>query len=208
MALPYDPELRRLSADPKEARGLSKLAQACGGGGQATKEDILPANKASGRDAIRFVWRILAGTSKQLVRARAVSRMESLGIPAELQGARDLETECEWQIIAEAMRDPEDPGKPLAADVDQARDLLNDDERAYLITSYLDFEETCDPTPFQLGEGELDAMVHAAKKKPSEAVDALINFGSRSLALCITTLVDQLASSQTGKSGGSPASDR
>ena len=54
------------------------------------------------------------------------------GEVSALVGAQDLVDECEWQILARAMRDPDDIKVPYSADVDEVRDLLNDDERLLL----------------------------------------------------------------------------
>jgi hypothetical protein len=200
-------------ASSAEIDASSKLAR-YRNSGRATKPGLIPAGPSGTPEAIPFRWRLLNGTERQLVRSLAVARIHSIGIPLELLGASDLEDEASWQILAVAMRDPDEAGadprnpypRPLAANVDELRDLLDANERDILVTHYLDFEEECDPEPTDLGEQELGAIVALAKKKPAESLGPLINFGSRTLARCLLTLVGQQSTSPSGSSSNSTPS--
>lgn len=200
-------------ASPAQVAAASRLAT-LRSNPRATKPDVIVGDAARGEEPIPFMWRMLSGTEKQLVRANAVRQINGLGIPLELLGATDLEDECGWQILALAMRNPDEIGPdprnpyphPLAASVDELRDLLDTDERDALVTRYLDFEEEFDKEPSDMTEAELGAILALAKKKPSESLGPLINFGSRTLARCLLTLVAQLSSSPSGSSSNSTPS--
>lgn len=203
MAAPVGPgELERLRQNPQEARGISKLAR-LRAGARATKPDVIPAGGQY--EETPFVWRILGGTEKQEAMAAAVERLSVINIPLELQGAEPLEDELGWQTLARAMRDPEDVEAPLAASVDELRQLLTTDERDILMTRYADFEEQVYPAPHELTEAELLALEEAAKKKSPESQAQLMSFGTWTLALFATSLVARLEMLTSGSSGTSPA---
>jgi hypothetical protein len=207
-------ELRRAAKAPaSEVAAASKLAS-LRRSQRATKADVLPGD-LEGQDAVPFVWRLLDGNEKQLARARAVARMRAIDIPIELMfAAPDLEDECAWQILAIAMRNPDEVGndprnpypEPLAADVAELRELLTTDERDLLITRYMDFEEELDPDPADLPPEQLAAIVALVKKKREESLGRLMNSGTRTLARCVIALVDQLSSSASGSSSNTTPS--
>ena len=165
-----------------------------------TKPDTLTGDPARGVEPVPFVWRQLSGTEKQVARALAVKRLEELRIPLDLLGGSDLEDECSWQILAIAMRNADDRGEnprepfpePLATDVDELRDLLSTDERDVLITRYMDFEESLDQAPMETTPAELKLVRHLAIRPPAEALGALVNLGTRTLAMAVVALVAEL----------------
>lgn len=190
---------------PREAEGISKLAQ-LRKGHRATEPDELPADPDRGVEALPFVWVILGGTEAQEAMAAAVKRLDEIDVPREMLGAKPLEDELGWQVLARAMRDPEDLSQPIAADVDELRDLLNDDERDILMTRYADFQERKYPAPHDLSLAELKAMEEAAKKKSPESLAQLMSFGSWSLGLFVISLVSRLETLASGSSGSSTES--
>lgn len=163
---------------PRTAEAVSRLAT-MRKGQRHTKRGVLPG------DGIEFVWRLLSGAEKQAALAAAVQRMEALKLPIELRSYSDLEDECVWQLLAQAMRDPQHPGpsgtypETLARDADELRELLTVDERDALITAYLDFEDEVDPDPATISDELYAAIETAVKKRDARA---LRNFGSNLLA--------------------------
>lgn len=170
---------------------------------RATEEATIAGHAQRGIEPVPFRWRQLTGTEKQIARSLAVRRLQQLDLPLDLLSGTDLEDECSWQILAMAMRDPDEPGAAgeyplaLAANVDELRELLSTDERDELITRYLDFEERLEANPAEVPEVQLSIALQLARKPVGQSLGGLMNLGSRVLALAVIKLVADAAAASS-----------
>ncbi len=153
------------------AREESALARRLRGR-KATQPDELPGVVG------KFVWRLVLESEKQECTAKALRRLESLKIPHDLQRWQDLESEIMTQVLARAMRDPDQPGEDesypyaIARDADELRDLLTADERDILWKRYADWEADQAPIEAELSTLMTDAITRAVKKKDAADLNA------------------------------------
>lgn len=76
------------------------------------------------------------------------------------------EDENTIQILARALRDPKDLKQPLAADVDQLREIITLEEKNDLVREYDAFEIEVSPSTETIEDDELDRIFDEVKKKP------------------------------------------
>jgi hypothetical protein len=98
------------------------------------------------------------------------------------------------QILFRALRDPEDPKKPLAATADEMRKLLQNEETELLLKEYLDFERECSPNILKMTDEDFEALWEDIKKNPLLSSSSLSSAALRGL---ITFLASRPAKSQT-----------
>jgi hypothetical protein len=171
--------------NPTEAKALSLLS-AMRQGKRHTRPGKLPG------DGAVFSWQVLTRAEKQECLAAAIGHFAKLGIPAELRAFQDLEDEVVTQVLARAMRDPSEPSRSFAKDVDEIRELLTVDEIDLLFNGYADVEDEVNPDPAALSD-ELRDAIEAALKKADER--ALTSFGARSLGTYMLSLASRPSSS-------------
>lgn len=76
------------------------------------------------------------------------------------------EDENTIQILARALRDPGDPKKPFAANVDQLRGMITLEEKNALVAEYNAFEAEVSPLAETISDSDLDRIFDEVKKKP------------------------------------------
>jgi hypothetical protein len=166
-------------------------------GKRYTRPSKIPANTVLDQPEIPFVWRVVTENE----RADAVqSAHEYLGrrhVPIVVPGQSYLEDETAWQVLWHAMRDPDNPDRPLARDVDELREFVSAEERDALITEYLDVEEFVNPDLRGLSGDERAALIEALKKNDTRTG---LSFGSVALWSFLRTMDGQPWSSPTAKS--------
>lgn len=203
----YDGGLGELRNDDSRARGVTALG-ALLRGRKHTKASAIK-GRAPGEPDVPFVWVVLSGREKQECMGRACARFDALGIPHELRTYTDLEQELTWQLVAAAMRSPDNRGTDanpfpdLLGEPDEVRDALTVDERDILISEYMDLEELVDPDPMLQPQQWHDDIVHALKKSLDDsdaAASILSNLGSRALLSFLLTTVAPRLASLTGNS--------
>jgi hypothetical protein len=138
-------------------------------------------------------------TRREISEARAEARqhMESNGFPVDASAFGALGATDEWtyelavRMLQKAVRDPANVELELAP-IDDWREC-SDDQIAALGKVYEDLEQQLDPLGdrISLTEAEIAALLNASKKK---AVDTLMAYGSRKLALFAITSVGLHAS--------------
>lgn len=161
------------ASPPTVIEAAATLAGLCSSTGWVTVPDAIAGDPARNLEEVPFVWRLLSPSERQLVRARAVARIHELGVPANLRGARDLEDEASYQLLAIAMRDGEERGpdprdpypRPLVGSVDELRNLLGHAERDQLVARYEALEHLHDREPTDMTAAEFGALVALAHKQ-------------------------------------------
>ena len=181
---PGGPETRARQAAVGRLSGLLQ-------GKRRRKAGIWP-----GDPAIRFQFQVLRNDESQAAQAQAFKHFrETLELDPTL--ALNLQTfrdEQATQILALAMRDPEDPDLPLASNAADLRAATDQDDRASLIAQYVDLMDETDPDPGTLSpevEREILALV---KKKDGSGLAA---FGSRTLASFLLSMGSPRSTSPT-----------
>lgn len=182
-----------MSAADKAAKGETLLAKYLAGDRDTHPDELGPGKP--------FIWRRLNGDETQLAIAAAHARFADLQIPTELRFGEDIRAETEWQILALAMRHPEDVEEPLARDAGELRKYLPDHARIELFQRYADFEEALSPDPSD--DPALMAQITEAVKKNNWTL--LSAFGWKKLAAWGLCTVRPLLLS-TESSSGTPGS--
>lgn len=163
------------TAEGKAARAISVLRS----GKRYLVDDELEANGITAR----FTWRVLTRSEKQVCLSRSIARFKELGIPEELRGCEDLESEVTTQVLFEAMRSADDSDRPFAGNVDELREFLTVDQAAQLWNRYADFEDEVNPN---LDESLVVPLIEEAIKKKD--LHILMSYGAPMLATYILTL--------------------
>ncbi len=168
-------------ADQPGAAGLAGLL-----GARVHVDVVIPRTQIAGK--MRLLGRLETSTA----RADARRELAERGISTDPRDLMSPVIMDEWnnevavRTLAIAVRDPRDTELPL----DTIEEWLqcDDDQIAALYIDYKDLATRLDPlgTDTQLTDQEMSAIDSAAKKK---AVELLMDFGSRKLALFMTTSV-------------------
>lgn len=149
-------------------------------GARVHQEVTVPRTSARGR------MRLLSRGENRTVRAEARAALEAMGCRGvDLGVYREWHEELATRTLAASVRDPADVSRPLAPLADWEE--CDDDQIAALWKQYQDLEECLDPLGAEhvvLSDADVAAMRDASKKKD---VDLLTSFGSRRLAVFVTT---------------------
>lgn len=118
----------------------------------------------------------------QEAQADAEARFRKLKIEVTVLTAEDLNSELQLQILARAIRDPEDATrtKVLFRDADELRANSTADERMLLVDDYLEVQAKANPAPEEISD-EVFKQIEAAVKKKDQSL--LNSIGSRMLSL-------------------------
>ncbi len=168
----------------------------CALGARELVDVVVPRTSVSGR--MRLVGRseAMAITAETRRAFKTLGLIDEQGRVAGVAGD-DWNAEIAVRYLAAAVRDPKDPGKPLAT-LEEWREC-DDDQIESLWSEYRDMRERLDP----LGDGnalmtdaDVDIIRTAVKKKESAL---LMSFGSRKLATYLLTSAEEPAISPTPK---------
>jgi len=119
---------------------------------------------------------------------------QSAGVKFDVATSDAYADEVSTQVLALALRDPDDPDKSFASSADELRRNLSLDEKTALIELYNEFEEDCSPRLGEVTDEEFKSLLSEVKKSP-ESLNFLNSSTLRRLAL---SLVSELATSQKG----------
>lgn len=182
----------RVAIDAERAERIVDLV-----GERVYRDVVIP------RTNVRGKMRLITRAEKSQIREDVRRELGGRGFPVDVSALSALGAGEEWhaelavRTLQKAIRDPNDPSLELAP-LEDWRDC-DEGQLDALLTEYEDLEALLDPLggTVELTEGELAALVDAAKKK---AVNLLLSYGSRKLAALVTTLVARLESSATAPS--------
>ncbi len=107
------------------------------------------------------------------------------------------------QVLARAIRDPEDDSRVFRSGEELAQ-VVTEDEMTVLFLAYSEHREAVDPDVTELSEQELDEFVDAAKKKGAEALSTIESSTPRRSLL---SLVARLSTCLSSSSSTTPASE-
>lgn len=162
-------------ARPDDARANGEAASLLArmlSGKRETREGSWP-----GRPDIRFTWVVLSNTEIRDCAFTAWHEFASAKVPADnVAMLQFFQDEVLTQILARAMRDPENTERRLAKDVTEFRDLSTADVRAALYDDYVAFQQSVDPRPESLSPELADRLVELLKKKDGRALSACASF--------------------------------
>jgi hypothetical protein len=154
------------------------------------------------RTDVRGRMRLCSRVEEFEAKAAARQVMLDAGYPVDGDAHAALGATEQWaaeimaHMLHKAVRDPANVELELAP-IEDWRDL-DDMQLIGLWNQYNDLGARLDPVGFgELPQAQLDAIVHASKKKD---VDLLMSYGSRSLALFAISSVAQPAISETPRS--------
>jgi hypothetical protein len=112
------------------------------------------------------------------------------------------EKEKTLRLLHSALRDPEDPSTPFAANVEELRALTTAAEKEALVDEYMNHQEECAPDLDEMSGEEFSELLDKVKKRPEETA---LNISSIDL---LRRLVVSMAShvSSLQKASGSTSS--
>lgn len=116
---------------------------------------------------IDVALRALSNADIQHAMFEAEAHFKKNEIELSLSTAELFEDEQTTQILARALRDPEDPSKPFAKDADELRRLITRDEKDILVDSYNAFIKEVSPSGKVLSESEIKDLFERLKKNPA-----------------------------------------
>lgn len=145
------------------------------------------------RTKYRGKMRVVSRNETFQLKAEARKFFAAAGMPLDNHaafGAEEWQNEIALRMLAVAVRNPRDPGLPLAS-LDEWREL-DDDQVDALWVEYRDFALRVDPVgQRELSDEEFARIDKAAKKKD---LTSTMLFGSRRLALFAMRLAERRTS--------------
>lgn len=119
--------------------------------------------------------RIMSNAERQEALFATEDRFKQKKIEVSTTTVEAYDDENTTQILARALRDPDDPEKPFAKNADQMRDLLNLKEKNALVAEYNAFEDEASPVAETISDEDLDRIFDEVKKKPETGSDLSIS---------------------------------
>lgn len=172
----------------------SKLSTVATGALQFKDIEVLP--------GLHGRMRVIPAGTRTRVEAETRAFMASIGMELTLDTAEHFEMQRCIRTLAEAIRDPDDLGKPLGSPADWA-EHLTDDQLVHLWREYATWREYSAPLDGPLTDEDF-AGIEAALAKKDRA--ALRWFGSSRLASFMLSTADRRSTSSTPSSTSSPSS--
>jgi hypothetical protein len=148
-----------------------------------------------GKPEFVFALVPLSCTELQEANAGAEARFRELGTELGLFTADDFGSELHTQVLAMAIRDPNDHGKRLFAEAAELRDNLTPDERTLLTDEFIELQDQTNPMPEEMAPETFDAIDLLLKKK---AESQLRSLGSRMLTRFLLSMERQQSGSPIG----------
>ena len=87
-------------------------------------------------------------------------------VEASITTAELFEDETTTQILARALKDPEDLEKPFAKGANELRSLITNDEKNILVEEYNAFSKEVSPDEDKMSDEEIEALFEQLKKTP------------------------------------------
>ncbi len=109
---------------------------------------------------------VLSNAEKQDALFATEDLFKKKGIRISTTTVEAYEDENATQILARALRDPQDPETPFSGNADELRTLLTTGEKDLLVEAYDSFEKEVSPSAKDLTEAELEELVDTLKKTP------------------------------------------
>jgi hypothetical protein len=88
------------------------------------------------------------------------------------------EKEKTTRMLHRALRDPDSPDETFAADAEELKKLLTEDEREALVAEYLALQEAASPLLGGLTEERFALLLDEVKKNGGEAVGSISSIGT------------------------------
>ncbi|MFZ6687504.1 hypothetical protein ACO0K0_07130 [Undibacterium sp. SXout11W] len=161
--------------------------------------DILSQLKASGTslrtvviDGITVGLRILNDQDYLDADLAMLAFMKKMNVTFATESSETYEHEKSTQLLFRALVDPES-GVRIAKTVTEIRDAISRDQKAYLISQYLEHERQCAPREETMPEEEFSALFESVKKKPE--MMSLSDLSTETLKRLILSLANPPASS-------------
>lgn len=110
--------------------------------------------------------RVLTNAEIQAALFATVEHFKRAGIEVNAATVEAFDDEHTTQLLAVALRDPDDPGQPFATNAHQLRGLMTSDEKEILVDAYEAFKAEVSPSPDEMSEDELLRLCEELKKKP------------------------------------------
>lgn len=171
----------------KVSRG-EELIAALRRGTRAERECVWP-----GADGFDFVLVPLLCGQLQEAYADAQKRFDILGIEVTLLTHDNFIAEVNTQVLAIAIRDPDDESRAtrLFKTGAELRNLITEEERTDLTTEFIELQEAANPDLDTLTPERLDEISEAVKKKD---LSTLRSFGSNTLSFYLAGMADRSSS--------------
>jgi hypothetical protein len=187
----------RNTQDAKDARAESLLARLMRGRREVNSRIFqLP--------AVGIPARIYVLSQTEVVQCRSQAYHflnDGMGLDPNALVNRDAYAdEVTLQILARALRDPDDIGKPLAESVADLRDNTTSDERAAIFDLYVELQREVDPARAEMTEADALEILEHVKKKDSTR---LVDIGSSRLASFLLFMASRQWTLPTARSGPS-----
>ncbi len=147
-----------------------------------------------GVEGLQVALRVLSNQEIQDAILAAEQLFKERGLEITDSNRDAYSDERATQVLARALREPENPNKPFAASAKELRGLLEKEEKDLLLQEYYDFEQAVSPRINRMTEEEFEELWSSLKKSP-ELSSAL---NSCTLSGLITYLASRPANSQTG----------
>jgi uncharacterized protein (UPF0276 family) len=114
--------------------------------------------------------------------------MKKVGVHFSTESAEAFEHEKSTQLLFRALVDP-DSGEHVAKKIDEIRESISRDQKAYLIAQYLEHERQCSPREETMSDEDFVALLETVKKKP--VATSLSGLNTVSLIRLILSLASQ-----------------
>lgn len=161
--------------------------------------DILSQLKASGTllrtvviDGVAVGLRILNDQDYLDADLAMLAFMKKMNVAFATESSETYEHEKSTQLLFRALVDP-DSGARIATNANEIRDAISRDQKAYLISEYLEHERQCAPREETMPEEEFSALFESVKKKPE--MMSLNGLSTVTLKRLILSLASQPANS-------------
>ena len=118
-----------------------------------------------------IVLRVLSEGQYQQARIDAEKYFKGQGVEINFALADAFESEESTQVLYLALRTPDN--QPLAASMNEFRELIVGPEKNALAQEYMDLEAECSPDPDKMAQEEFDDLVENVKKKPEEIAGSI-----------------------------------